>query len=197
MVVGPAWEYQMLFFCHNFLVLHWNILRRVLKRAWPPVWASLARLKRTNQRFSYFIPSFRPLALSRSVRQGSRIPQTVPFIAIMIFDQYKYFLFCLSSFAWSCIYGFLVYVYWNLSWYLAAQCDEENIKLKWSNGEIIAGVETTKTWMSKEGATSWTTWFPEPPMCTRPLLSTCTPHFYFYFHFCFTFFFLLFTSDSF
>ena len=96
-VVGPAWEYQRLFFCHNFLVLHWNILRRVLKRAWPPVWASLARLKRTNQRFSYFIPSFRPLALSRSVRQGSRIPQTVPFIAIMIFDQYKYFLFCLFS----------------------------------------------------------------------------------------------------
>ena len=97
MVVGPAWEYQRLFFCHNFLVLHWNILRRVLKRAWPPVWASLARLKRTNQRFSYFISSFRPLALSRSVRQGSRIPQTVPFIAIMIFDQYKYLLFCLFS----------------------------------------------------------------------------------------------------
>ena len=100
-ITNGSWTYMRItrgcFFCHNFLVLHWNILRRVLKRAWPPVWASLARLKRTNQRFSYFIPSFRPLALSRSVRQGSRIPQTVPFIAIMIFDQYKYFLFCLFS----------------------------------------------------------------------------------------------------
>ena len=46
--------------------------------------------------------------------------------------------------------------------------------------------------MSKEGATSWTTWLPEPLKCTRPLLSTCTPHFYFYFKFCFTFHFLLF-----
>ena len=93
-----------------------------------------------------------------------------------------------------CIYRFFVYIYWSLSWYLAAQCDEENIKLKWSIGEIITRVETTKTWMSKEGATSWTTWLPEPPKCTRPLLSTCTPHFYFYFNFCFTFYILLFTS---
>ena len=158
---------------------------RELKRASVPVWPSLPALKRTNQHFSYFMPSLRAVCISLQEKQNSSAwpihgalwPKQTPHFDI-------YHSRCTQPLLWALTKTEFLTFFTASIWVKASLKNRYYSNENWVNRRIkawyganlinceIKGGGATMTYVETRFGPLRPPGTPLPPSCTGPILST-------------------------